>query len=328
MAAELARLGHEVLVVTETELGDRQELQDGYKIARKPSFTKLYRMARMADRLICKGGVSARFGLAAIMAKKPLVIVHEMTGTYFHYGLGFKLRLENRVRKRVFDYASEHIGVSEVCLRSKNIPDDRKKRVLYNAVVPELLAMANNTSPNRYFDIIYVGRLIVSKGIFVFSAALRRFEQAGIPLRVAIIGEGHAREALTREVEDLKGVRIQFTGELDGESLAKIYNQARIVVVPSTHPEGMGLVIAEAFAFGCPVVGSDLQVIQEVAGDAGIFFKNGDDQDLFEKLCGLLNDPQHYNMISEKARYRSKLFSIGAYRQKLTELVSEWGAQQ
>ena len=48
--------------------------------------------------------------------------------------------------------------------------------------------------------------------------------------------------------------------------------------------EGFGLVMVEAMAHGLPVVSSDLPTSKEIMGDFGLYFKNGDYEELAERL--------------------------------------------
>jgi len=320
MARELCAMGYDVTVVTGTQLEDVQELSEGYRIIRKPTLFLLIHEFRRVHRVISKGGVSALAGLASIIAKKPLIIVHEMAGSPLRPSRNLYVAASNVLRRIIVRYADFHIAVSQACLESKSLPKGAHASVLYNPVDPHLRASIQ-TKTTLSIDVLYVGRLISGKGIYVLLAALRRFEQKGISLRVAFVGDGPEREAIAQAVINMQYVHVDIKGSLHGGDLARMYHEARLVVVPSLHLEGMGLVIAEAFAFGRPVVGSDQQVIVEVMGGAGVSFKNGDDINLFEKIKTLLSDPVLYHDLSEKAIQRAAMFSVTAYSQSLNNLI-------
>ena len=52
----------------------------------------------------------------------------------------------------------------------------------------------------------------------------------------------------------------------------------------SSRWEGMPLVLVEAMAHGLPIVTSDLRVSKEILGEFGLYFKNGDIEDLAQRL--------------------------------------------
>jgi glycosyltransferase involved in cell wall biosynthesis len=61
------------------------------------------------------------------------------------------------------------------------------------------------------------------------------------------------------------------------------YSQAQVYVL-SSRWEGFGLVLVEAMAHGLPIVSSDLPTSKEIMGDFGLYFQNGNVEDLAEKL--------------------------------------------
>ena len=65
--------------------------------------------------------------------------------------------------------------------------------------------------------------------------------------------------------------------------IQEYYSNAQIYVL-SSRWEGFGLVLVEAMAHGLPIVSSDLPTSLEIMGDFGIYFKNGNTEDLAQKL--------------------------------------------
>ena len=66
--------------------------------------------------------------------------------------------------------------------------------------------------------------------------------------------------------------RVRFLGYVDDETLAGLYANAMLFVLPS-QDEGFGLPALEAMACGAPVIVSDGGALPEVVGDAGLIFK-------------------------------------------------------
>ena len=97
-----------------------------------------------------------------------------------------------------------------------------------------------------------------------------------------IVGEGKEEElyrALINKYQLEERIIIHpFTSNIQ-----EYYSQAQVYVL-SSRWEGFGLVIVEAMAHGLPVVSSDLPTSQEIMGDFGLYFRNGDIQELAQRL--------------------------------------------
>ena len=87
----------------------------------------------------------------------------------------------------------------------------------------------------------------------------------------------------------------------------------------SSRWEGFGLVLVEAMAHGLPVVSSDLPTSKEIMGDFGLYFKNGDIEDLAKKL----EDATHidWNQKSQEALEIAKRFDISTIINRWKDLI-------
>jgi glycosyltransferase involved in cell wall biosynthesis len=146
--------------------------------------------------------------------------------------------------------------------------------------------------------VVSVGRLVWEKGhqdVLRALAALRRGLVAGEPPRLAIVGRGPDGDRLLRHAEelgvaDLVEIRSASYAEMPG-----VFARAKALVLASlplpVWEEQFGMVIAEAFAAGVPVVASDSGAIPEVVRDAGALFPAGDWRALARLLAGALPAP-------------------------------------
>jgi glycosyltransferase involved in cell wall biosynthesis len=121
--------------------------------------------------------------------------------------------------------------------------------------------------PQRFF--IFVGRLVIEKGVFDLLSAYRRLDP-GIACTVGLVfvGDGPARTELEKAARDIAAGSIQFRGFVQREMLARYYALSDALVFP-THTDTWGLVVNEAMACGLPVVCAD------VAGCAADLIKEG-----------------------------------------------------
>ena len=68
--------------------------------------------------------------------------------------------------------------------------------------------------------------------------------------------------------------------------------------------EQFGKVLVEAMACEVPVIGSSSGAIPEVIGDAGLVFREGDVDDLVDKLNTLANKPVFRQELAKKGKSR------------------------
>ncbi|MDG2537162.1 glycosyltransferase family 4 protein [Dyella jiangningensis] len=124
-------------------------------------------------------------------------------------------------------------------------------------------------------ELLFVGRLVEKKGLVHLLQALPLIERECPGTRLTVIGAGPELQNLQGQVMALKlESRVQFLGALPQDELARHYRQATLFVAPfvqadSGDQEGLGLVVAEAMACGCPVVVGDVPAVLDLVGDDG-----------------------------------------------------------
>ena len=133
--------------------------------------------------------------------------------------------------------------------------------------------------------ILYVGRLAAEKRINWLLPVL----QANPSARLAIVGDGPARETLERQ---FRGTPTVFTGYLHGEDLAAAFAAADLFAFPGAN-ETFGNVVIEAMSSGLPVVvpnsGGVLDFVEH--GLNGICFDSENQDSLVAAVQYFLDDP-------------------------------------
>lgn len=111
---------------------------------------------------------------------------------------------------------------------------------------------------NNGFFVLYVGRLVVEKGLKELLVAFTMWDK-NIDLVIAGTGPME-KEIIQRE----KGVRnFHFAGKVNQEDLPGLYSSADLTIVPSVTEEGFGRVIIESLACSTPVLASNRGAIEE-----------------------------------------------------------------
>ncbi len=151
---------------------------------------------------------------------------------------------------------------------------------------------------NGKFVILYMGRLIILKGVDILIRAFSRLQNSFSNVELLIVGDGELRSSLTQLTEELRSRNVRFLGECSLSARADYYSTCDVVVLPSIwtpqHCEAWGLTLNEAMQFGKPVIATDavgaaFDVITD--GVNGFVVKNGDVESLYRALKKLVDDP-------------------------------------
>jgi glycosyltransferase involved in cell wall biosynthesis len=162
---------------------------------------------------------------------------------------------------------------------------------------------------NRIF---FNGRIVSEKGAdkLIEAAALL---SKNIPWKLIIAGDGPFLKevkalAKKRALED----RIEFTGWLTPDQIARQYRQAAVVVVPSSWPEPFGIVGIEAMSYAKPVVAFHVGGIPEwlVDGHTGTLVPAFDLEKMAAAIEDLLGHKQKAKEMGQNGRNNvERLFS-------------------
>lgn len=155
-------------------------------------------------------------------------------------------------------------------------PIERVFRVPYSTDVDLFARCPIERTPEQRHRLLYVGRLVESKGLLPFLSVLRSWA-TGHPdfsVEMWIAGEGPVRPAV-EAFEVPNNLTLKLLGKIDYHQLPATYMQAGIFAFPTLGDE-WGMAAAEAMASGLPVIGSEYsQAIEELIrdGDSGWLFR-------------------------------------------------------
>ena len=189
-----------------------------------------------------------------------------------------------------------------------------KPTVIYNPLT--LKPGAPSTGATKSF--LAVGRFSHQhKGFDLLIEAFHLFAQKNQEWTLDIVGEG-VEEKLYRELIKKYDLENKVTIHPFTNNIQAYYSKAQVYVL-SSRWEGFGLVLVEAMAHGLPVVSSDLPTSKEIMGDFGLYFKNGDIEDLAKKL----EDATHidWNQKSQEALEIAKRFDISTIINRWKDLI-------
>ncbi len=148
--------------------------------------------------------------------------------------------------------------------------------------------------------LLYIGRLSAEKQI----ERIRPVLDALPDTRLALVGDGPHRQQLERIFE---GTATTFVGYLSGTALASAYASGDAFVFPSS-TETLGLVLLEAMAAGCPVVGANRGGIPDIVSDGvnGCLYDPDAPASLITAVQRLLGDATTRSQLRQAARLEAE----------------------
>ncbi len=260
MRGALERAGAEVVI-----LGER-----GCDVPAALSLARLLRERRPAviHAHLFRAAAWARLARRQVCASTPLVVsVHGRETPCYH-----------RVERRLATWADVLTFPSQALAdwyqaTIRRVPAGRR-RVIHPGVEPVVDLRADPTGTD--FAVGACGRLHVAKGFATLIEAVARCRDAGVPIRLRILGDGREREALVALVARLQlADAVSFLGA--GPASAAFFANLVLFAAPS-HDEAFGLSAAEAMAHGLPVVVGDVGGLRELVreGTDGWRVRSGD----------------------------------------------------
>jgi glycosyltransferase involved in cell wall biosynthesis len=170
-----------------------------------------------------------------------------------------------------------------------------KRNIIYNphGFPLSIAGVGQTKTESDKIRFAFTGQIVPHKGLDILIRAFRRLP-ADLPVELHIFGDPQ-KDPRCSHYKELAGNdhRIYWHGPYRHDGLGKVLASVDVVVVPSNCVENSPLTIAEAFASGTPVIGSNTcGVVEHIQnGVDGLVFKRGDELDLADKLQRIATEP-------------------------------------
>jgi len=210
-------------------------------------------------------------------------------------------------RTRIAQRSSMTVCISRYVKRrllSKGMEEDAL-RVIYNGVD------LRERSRREDDFILYVGRLVPTKGLDVLAEAMR-----WVDTRLVVCGDGPLSRVLAQ------APNVELLGRVEPGTKEELIERCSFLVLPS-RMESFGLVLLEAMAAGKPVIATRVGGIPEVVGDGGIIVEPDRPRMLAEAIDGLLSDPFLRRRLGRRAWRRAALLSWDEAARRLEQVYEE-----
>jgi glycosyltransferase involved in cell wall biosynthesis len=155
-------------------------------------------------------------------------------------------------------------------------------------------------------------------------------EELGVEIHVVFCGShsSELRERHFREVMALAerlGVdhQVHYLGYVPDEAMSGLYAEAVGLVIP-LFIEGANIPNLEAWAFGCPVLTSDIRGVREQVGDAGLLVDPYSVEAISRGIYRLWTDEDLRRQLAERGRRRLGSYTTPEdFRRCLADIVQE-----
>lgn len=112
------------------------------------------------------------------------------------------------------------------------------------------------------FSVLFVGRLLETKGIEIIIKLLKNLDEG---IKMVIVGSGPMSGKISACLGE--NSNLKFLGRIENSKLPLYYSSADLQIVPSIVDEGFGFVVMEALACGTPVLASNKIGLSDAVGE-------------------------------------------------------------
>jgi glycosyltransferase involved in cell wall biosynthesis len=151
---------------------------------------------------------------------------------------------------------------------------------------------------------------------------------------IPLVCTGHVNDHGTQimaQVEALGlGSQVRFLGLIPGRDIKRLYQAARMTVIPTLFEGGPGIPVMESMALGSPLAASRACGIPEAVGDSAVLFDPLDVGDMVGAIERIWKDDDLRAGLAERAKRRSALNTwkraAATYKEVYAEALLRWKA--
>lgn len=197
----------------------------------------------------------------------------------------------------IFNEAQKKLFVDRYKLKKKNIISSKLScYTCLQSIKPD----EKNVPLEKY--ILFTGRITKYKGLQYLLPAFRRVHEVYPELRLVVAGNG----TFCFDVEDYERCDyIEFRNRfIPDKELIALIKHCIFLVCPYTDATQSG-VIMSAFAFGVPVLATDVGGLPEMVRDGvfGKIIREKDENAIVSGICDMLNDAQKIKLYSDNINH-------------------------
>lgn len=141
---------------------------------------------------------------------------------------------------------------------------------LTDADISSAHCIASKKKLSHPIRLLFVGRLDRAKGVGRALEVLSILKQRGINARLDFAGDGPEREIFRRQATSMSiESLVNFHGWVSPKDLLPLYDQAHIMLFPSSSSEGWPKALSEGMAYGVVPIAGAISSIPEILSQTG-----------------------------------------------------------
>lgn len=241
--------------------------------------------------------------------------------TFWPMGLelsGLKGRIKKSLLRQRIKHLDGAVCTSHECARQiEMVSHGHVESYVEHPQIASTFEVQNRKSAQ---NLLYLGRIEESKGIYILLEAYRSIKPNFPELSLSFAGSGSESEKLHYSISQAGTADVQFVGSLDSNGVHEAIARSDLLVCPTTSGfnEGLALVGFEAAAHGIPSILSSVVPARDLLEDCAIIFQADSIADLSIKLENLITDSELYcKLAMNTSRVRMNLYNA----------ESSWGSQ-
>jgi len=191
-----------------------------------------------------------------------------------------------------------------------------------NKAYPESQTLFQNDEAKHF---LYIGRLDQAKGIDLLCQVFSQFNGLDQDWLLRIAGWGPL-DAFLREKYECQG-NIEFMGPVFGDEKTELFRRSHVLVAPSLAPESFGIVIAEAYSHGLPVIATRIGAYPEIVqdGKTGFLVKPGSAEGLSSAIIKISAEKNLFKTMSENCFVEAQKFTTEKFLSDYINIYEDKG---
>ncbi len=178
---------------------------------------------------------------------------------------------------------------------------------------PEIYKPKPNKKNNNKLNLLFVGRIISMKGIFLLLEVAKKLPPNII---FTLIGDGPDFKQLKKESISTKNFKL--VGKKNASEIISYYQKSDITILPSLAPEAQPMVVMESLMCGTPIITTNKGSVTDMYNKTVGISISPTIKNLYKKIINLYKNPKDI----KKMKNNCRSFAIQKFGSKNAQIIT------